>query len=107
MNDSMDRDSNRCHCYLSNTRELCPVHEREVLPLFISDSVENHSIMVGPARLDKAGLSIVATEGRTVHIPPVGSVPFKLWGVRPGYMLSFVVGIIWTMIILTIIGGIA
>jgi hypothetical protein len=64
----MDSNSDECTCVSSRGRDLCPVHERDAIPLFISDDMDFDFKVAGPARLTKNGLHICAYEGRNINL---------------------------------------
>ncbi len=91
----MDSNSSGGNPYVFDSGDLYPGNPGAVLPLVVKNNMEDHSNM----EPDDPWPNLDAHESSALYIPPVGSVPSKLWGVRTGYLLCFIAGIIFSFII--------
>ncbi len=94
-------DSNCCGCHsdVPDTRDILSSHEGKVLPIPVEDNVADHGD-VGAIHVQVSGKDKArdAYESDPIHIPTVGSVSPELWGVRVGYLLAFIAGIIFSWV---------
>ena len=108
----MDSISSRNHTYVPHIRGIRIIHEGGEISIVESDYVADNRDVDDPDRLldrvvaggDTCNVQSNAPSNHPVHIPPVGRIPSKLWGVRTGHLLSFIAGMIWANIILYILG---
>ena len=111
----MDSDSSRRTTYIPNIRGIRIIYEGGEISIVESDYVADHSdVDDSGGLLDRvvAGgneyqVPVDAPESHPVHIPTVGSISPELWGVRVGYLLTFIAGIIFSWVAQLIIAVLA